>query len=186
MCLVFILSRKGKNHTILACVSATGSSLPPFMIYPRKRICDSIKEGAYPGTSFNCSDSDWVTQELYMEWFKFFLKNIASTRPILLIADRHSSHVCMDVIELARKSDVHLLCLPSHTTHLLLPLDVGVFTPLKSYYNKECKRHLAAHAGQVITTQIIASLVGKAWPLAFTPVNMVGFRKVVPIHSILE
>ena len=27
---------KGRTHTILACVSASGQVVPPFMIYPRK------------------------------------------------------------------------------------------------------------------------------------------------------
>ena len=27
---------KGKNHTTVSCVSASGSSLPTFLIYPRK------------------------------------------------------------------------------------------------------------------------------------------------------
>ena len=177
-------AEKGKNHTILSCVSAAGFSLPPFMIYPRKRISEALKEGAYLGTSFNCSDNGWITQQLYIEWFCFFLKAIPPTRPVLLIEDGHSSHITIEVIELARENEVHLLCLPSHTTHLLQPLDVGIFKPLKSYYNKECKKYLTANPGRVITTDVIASLVGKAWSLAFTPVNiMAGFKKSGATHS---
>ena len=128
-------------------MSAAGFSLPPFMIYPRKRVTEALKVGAYPGTSFKCSDNGWITQELYIEWFNFFLKNIPPTRPLLLIEDGHSSHVSIEVIELARKNDVHLLCLPPHTTHLLQPLDVGIFKSLKSHYNKECKKCMTAHPG---------------------------------------
>ena len=37
---------------------------------------------------------------------------------------------------------------------------------------------MAAHPGQVITMENIAYLVGKAWPLAFTPINIMGgFKK---------
>ena len=92
-----------------------------------------------------------------------------------MIEDGHSSHVFIEVIELACKNDVHLLCLPSHTTHLL---DVGIFKSLKSHYNKECKKYVTAHPGRVITTEVIASLISKAWSLSFTPVNIeAGFRK---------
>lgn len=38
---------KGKRHTIASCVSASGSTLPCFLIYPRKRLTDNLKEGAY-------------------------------------------------------------------------------------------------------------------------------------------
>ena len=43
---------RGKNHTIVSCVSILGVALPPFLIYPRKRITDNLKKGAYRGTSF--------------------------------------------------------------------------------------------------------------------------------------
>ena len=69
-------AEKGKTHTILACASASGLVLPPFMIYPRKRMSETFKEGAVPGTSFHCSGNGWVTQEQYLEWFRFFIANI--------------------------------------------------------------------------------------------------------------
>ena len=94
---------------------------------------------------------------------------------MLLIEDGPASHVTLDVIKLARDNDVHLLCIPAHTTHVLQPLDAGVFKPMKS---KVCKRYLAAHPGQMITTEVLASLLGQAWPESITPVNvMSGFKK---------
>ena len=37
---------KGKTHTVLACVSASGQVLPPFMLYPRKRpVHEKMREG---------------------------------------------------------------------------------------------------------------------------------------------
>ena len=97
-------AKKGKTHTILACASASGLVLPPFMIYPRKRMSETLKEGAVPGTSFHCSGNGWVTQKLYLEWFRFFIANIPHTRPVLLIQDGHDSHTSFEVIELARSS----------------------------------------------------------------------------------
>lgn len=44
-------AERGKTHTILSCVSASGYVLPPMMIYPRKKaVPDKLKEGAVPGT----------------------------------------------------------------------------------------------------------------------------------------
>jgi hypothetical protein len=37
----------------------------------------------------------------------------------------HGSHVSIDVIQLAQDNDIHLLCLPAHTTHTLQPFDVN-------------------------------------------------------------
>ena len=140
-------AEKGKPHTLLCCVSAPGQALPPFMIYPHKRMADKLKEGCVPGTEFACSDNGWVTQELYLQWFKFFVANIPPARPVLLLEDGHTSHISIEAIEHARANDIHLLCLPSHTTHLLQPLDVGVFKSLKANYSKECRKYIAANPG---------------------------------------
>ena len=38
--------------------------------------------------------------------------------------------------------------------------------------------------GHVITTEVLASIIGKAWPLSITPVILSGFRKagVYPLN----
>ena len=90
--------------------------------------------------------------------------------------DGHSSHVSIEVIQLARDNGVHLLCLPSHTTHILQPLDVGVFKLFKSNFSKACTTYIAANPGRVITSDKLAFLVAEAWPHSFTAVNvMSGF-----------
>ena len=63
------LSHRGKTHTILACASAAGYSLPPFMVYPRKTMTTKLQKGSFPGIVFQCSDSGWVTRELFIKWF---------------------------------------------------------------------------------------------------------------------
>ena len=179
-------AEKGKTHTVLSCVSASGYVLPPLIVYPRKKsVPDRLKEGAIPNTFFAHSKSGWINKEIYLEWFKFFLDNIPPTRPILLIQDGHASHISIELIELAREHGVHLLCLPAHTTHILQPLDVGVFKSFKSHFSKACHLYLSKYPGRVITTDVIALLVAEAWPHSFTQVNILsGFRKcgIFPIN----
>ena len=172
-------AERGKTHTILSCVSATGYALPPTMVYPRKRaVPDKLKGDAFPNTLFCNSESGWVNADVFLGWLDFFIDNIPPTRPVLLIQDGHTSHVSIDLIEKARANDIHLLCLPAHTTHILQPLDVGVFKSFKSHFSKACTKFLAQHPGQVITTDILASLVAIAWPQSHTILNiMSGFKK---------
>ena len=57
---VYALSsaEKGKTHTVLICVSASGFFIPPLMIYLRKqRVPDHMKEGALPNSMFEVSES---------------------------------------------------------------------------------------------------------------------------------
>ena len=149
------------------------------MIYPRKTcVPDKLKEGAFPSTLFKTSESGWINSELFVEWFAFFLKSIPPSRPVLLVQDGHSSHVSIELIEMARENNVCLLCLPAHTSHILQPLDVGVFKSFKSSFNKACGNYMKQNPGRVITTDVLASMVGQAYPTAFTPVNIFsGFKK---------
>ena len=170
---------RGKNLTVLACVSASGVSLPPLMVYPRKRsVPDAMRVGALPGTVFMVTDSGWMTKEIFLQWFQHFINWIPPARPVLLIQDGHYSHISIDVIELAKAHSIHLLCLPPHTTHILQPLDVGVFKSFKAAFSNACHKYVMEQPGRVVTADILAALVGQAWPRSFNPLNvMSGFRK---------
>jgi hypothetical protein len=172
-------AEKGRTHTVVTCVSASGNSLPPLMIYPRKRrLPEKARVGAVAGTVFMVSDNGWINREIYLEWFKLFLQSIPSSRPVLLLQDGHYSHISVELIELAKANDIHLMCLPAHTSHILQPLDVGVFKSFKSFFSKSCHEYMMTNPGRVITTDVLASLVGKAWPQSLTPLNILsGFRK---------
>ncbi len=54
----------------------------------------------------------------------------------LLIVDGHASHISIEFIKFTRTYKIICLCLPTHLTHLLPPLDVSVFGPLKQNYKK--------------------------------------------------
>ncbi len=50
----------------------------------------------------------------------------------------HGSHVPNEVIDRARVNNIHLI-----TTHILQPLDVGVFKSFKTIFSKACTGYLA-------------------------------------------
>lgn len=181
-----VSGEKGRTHTILACTSASGYVLPPLMIFPRKRaVPDKFKNGAVPNTLFANSSNGWITSEIYLQWLHFFCENIPPIRPVLLIVDGHSSHLSIEAIEFAKANSIHVLCLPSHTTHILQPLDIGVFKSFKSHFSKACTKYMADHPGRVITPEILPLMIAEAWPHSFTQLNvMSGFRKsgVFPLN----
>ena len=45
-----VADEKGKNHTIIACGSASGYSLPPMIIFPRVHVSEALKTNAPPGS----------------------------------------------------------------------------------------------------------------------------------------
>ena len=125
---------RGCTHTLIIRGSASGYVFPPLMIYPRVRISESLKIGAPPCTMFASSPKGRINKDNFSRWMDFFVENIPSRRPALLIYDGHASYIFMEVIEKAKQNDIHLLCLPSHSSHILQSLDVSVMSSLKSHF----------------------------------------------------
>jgi hypothetical protein len=55
----------------------------------------------------------------------------------LLILDGHSSHATPEFDQFCKDNKIITLCMPPHTSHLLQPLDVGCYSPLKVVYGHE-------------------------------------------------
>lgn len=87
-------AERGTTITVEICVSASGQYMPPMMVFPRKRMDPQLMLNAAPGAWGVCSDSGWMTAELFLERFKKFIEFSGATvqRPVLLLLDGHSTH----------------------------------------------------------------------------------------------
>jgi len=54
----------------------------------------------------------------------------------LLILDGHNSHLTAEFDFFCKQHAIICLCMPPYTSHLLQPLVVGIFGPLKRAYGK--------------------------------------------------
>ena len=164
--------------TILACVSASGYALPPFVVFDRKTLNQELTKGEVPGTVYGLSASGWMDTELFQEWFlQHFLKFAPSMRPLILLMDGHSSHFSLEMIKVAKKEGVILFTLPPNTTHLCQPLDKGPFAPLKLEWRKSVQNFLSANPGRVVSRYDFSQLFHEAWLRAMNARNITaGFR----------
>lgn len=118
----------------------------------------------------------------FKRWFeKMFVpavKHLTATSPVVLIFDGHHSHISIELINTARRSNIHLLCLPPHSTHLLLPLDVGVFGPAKATWKKLLKEHQIETCAGTVTKEDFPSLIKKLWEQSLLSAHLQsGFQK---------
>lgn len=69
----------------------------------------------------------------FLEWFKkVFLVCVSNLEgKKVLFFDGHLSHISVEVVELAIKNEVVLICIPPHSSTFLQPLDVSVFWLVK-------------------------------------------------------
>lgn len=75
-----------------------------------------------------------------MKWFREHFLPKKRPGKAVLILDGHAPHSnAIELLDLADKNDVVPLCLPSHTTQALQPLDRAYFKPLKTHFVQEAK-----------------------------------------------
>ena len=58
-----------KNQmTVIACVSATGHVIPPFVIFDAKGLNYEWTKGKVPETRYGLSSTGWIDTELFEGW----------------------------------------------------------------------------------------------------------------------
>jgi hypothetical protein len=72
-----------------------------------------------------------------MNVFEPLTRERAAGRQRLLVADGHGSHIQGDFIAYCMENKIDLLIIPPHCSHILQPLDVGVFAALKRAHTVE-------------------------------------------------
>jgi hypothetical protein len=173
-----------QNYTVMACVSADGNREPPLFIFQGKHHYSSWRGTSAPeNTTYAISKKGWMTTAIFKEWFAKFLLRVHH-RPLLIIFDGHASHVGLDVISLARDADVSLLRLPAHTSHVLQPLDISCFGPLKTKWNKSLIKEQRQNGHKTLSKSQFVDLVCNVWEQSLTKENVQsGFnsRGIFPV-----
>ncbi|KAF7971789.1 hypothetical protein HWV62_19919 [Athelia sp. TMB] len=167
--------------TVIECVSADGTSIPPSVVYQGARRDLEWGRDNPCGASISHSPKGWTDQELGSAWLEHDFEPATSAKNTsggyrLLILDGHNSHTTYRFCNFAKKHKIIILCLPSHTTHCLQPCDVGVFGPLNSTWKSEVNS--ASSDWTAIRKHNLLSFYSRAREKAFTPGTIKSaFRK---------
>ena len=89
----------------------------------------------------------------------------------------------INISEFCRNNGIILHCFPAHASHLMQPLDVSVYGPLKTYWNEALKNFKNQFPNMAMTKVNFNPVFDIAWKKAKgEPENAVsGFRKSGPI-----
>jgi hypothetical protein len=143
--------------TLLACICADRTKLPPALIYQGDHadlldtwVADFNKgDEAY----FAATSNGWSCNSLRLQWlqkvFHLRTEKKAGNQRRLLIVDGHSSHVNLKFIKWADRHRILLIILPPHSTYRLQPLDVGLFQPLATAYSQQISKLMSESLGLV-------------------------------------
>ncbi|SCU80637.1 LAMI_0B03224g1_1 [Lachancea mirantina] len=143
--------------TVTACVSAAGVVIAPMVTVATSTIKDrlacshfnmrfenlakpKLHQDAHKNVHVVFTKNGYNNSSAFIEYVKWFDQNtqhlVQSSNGLrhqkrVLIIDNHYSHYCKPVLDFVASKNIVLLLLPPNTTHLLQPLDVGVFSVLK-------------------------------------------------------
>ncbi|XP_061186996.1 uncharacterized protein LOC133195149 [Saccostrea echinata] len=174
-----VTSGRGKTITILGGGSASGVSIPPFFVFPGKRMMPELLSGASPGASGTVSETGWSNGLIFRHYLEHhFLKFVPRDEgQILLLLDGHKSHVSVELVEWASQKGIIIFILPAHTSHVLQPMDVACYGPFQNIYNNQCHK-LIRETAATITRYNICEVACKAYTKALSPENIQsGFRR---------
>ncbi|RAL61074.1 hypothetical protein DID88_010415 [Monilinia fructigena] len=153
----------GKQEWITAfeCVNAAGKALSPMVIFKAQNTNSAwIPKDTPQSWQFSTSTNGWASNSHGLEWLKRVFepesKKVSGDRPRLLIMDGHSSHITGSFIAFCIEKDIDLLILPPHCSHLLQPLDIAVYGPMKRYHALEVDRYSRAGVKRIQRAEWLA------------------------------
>ena len=176
--------------TFIAGINAMGWAIAPYLIFKAKNHDASWYPDLKPQWRIGVSDNGWTTNEIGIAWLKHFVEQIKGRRVgsyVLLIIDGHESHKSLAFQDLCEENKIITLCMPPHSSHILQPLDVGCFAPLKRAYSKEIRVLATNHVSHIDKKAFIASFA-KVFEPAFSKANIQSsFRAtgLVPYNPLL-
>ena len=150
------------EHITLCCsIAASGKALRPLFIIKNKHV---TVEDEIVASRFDCGDyglcwspNGWqdsvnllfhkysifiiFMQRTFGQWIRNVLIPYRASlrqeqRRILLLMDGHGTHTHVPNMDLCRDNMIDVCFLPPHTSHILQPLDVGIFNSYKAAYRR--------------------------------------------------
>jgi hypothetical protein len=159
--------------SIIQAIQADGSRLTPVVIFTG----ESLQEQWFPDEIrpwyYCCSTTGWSNSELALEWLD--LVYLPETKPHdpnqwrILLLDGHVTHTSPEFMYKCWQNRVQCVYLPAHTSHKTQPLDVGCFSPIKTYFDEAIRQFPTSKATSPAQKQRFLLAYYEAYTRAFTP-----------------
>lgn len=176
-----IKEKEKENITILGTFTASGTILPPLIIYPYTRIPSEIVRQINEEWCIGKSEKGWMTSKVFYGYIANTLvpklKEKNTKFPVLLLIDGHKSHINKEVSQLCIDNGIILYSLYPNATHIIQPADVSVFRPLKNSWKKIVNDWKLRTGHRCVTKALFASLLEATFWDISKEVICNGFRK---------
>jgi hypothetical protein len=124
--------------SIVEAMSATGQKIRPLTIFKGKNLQTTwYQHDRIPDWIYTSSANGWTSNRIAYEWLRTVFEpetRLKEGETRILLCDGHGSHIDLDFLYECKLKKIHLIFLPPYSSHVLQPLNVGCFSPLKSSY----------------------------------------------------
>ncbi len=129
--------------SLIECISMNERVLKSWIIF-KEKLQQKIWYEVLKEDHIALSENDIINNELSLVWiqkcFDSETKICQKDEYWMLLIDDHASHITTQMIDYCISQKIILLCLSTHTTHLLQSLNVEVFALLITAYKTHVQR----------------------------------------------
>jgi hypothetical protein len=122
------------------------------------------------------TQNGWIDNKIGLEWLKHFdrcITNRSTGLYRLLILNGHESHHLADFQIYCEENNIITLYIPPHSSHLLQPLDIGCFGPLKKACGREIEQLIRRSITHISKIEFFPAFYA-AFQLIMTEANIKG------------
>jgi len=124
-------------------ISAAGNYIRPLVMFKGKQVQTSwFTAEDIPNWLIRTTLKGWTFNDIGLRWLKeVFLPETACTfsngrtAHLILLLDGHRSHAMIEFVWISKQNHLDILYPPAHSSHVLQPLDLATFSPLKSRHH---------------------------------------------------
>ncbi|CAH2090771.1 unnamed protein product [Euphydryas editha] len=153
----FVNQEHGENVTVAMCVSATGNTVLPMILFKGKRLKPEFCDNLPPGSVAEMAPKASMTTKLFVE----FIHNLGQNKPpgkCLLIFDGASSHLDARIVDAADAHDI-------------------VNKSFEHFWDEEVLLYAYQHPERKLTKARFTKIFTKVWSKCMTKDNIIsGFR----------
>lgn len=161
-------------------ISAAGTSLPPFFIFPKKNHTENKifqEDPEHSEAQSQCNE--WINNDYFIDYLQHFVANTGCSikKPHLLILVQPVNFKLSKVKKYTDDWGIILLTIPSKHSHILQPFDVYLSTAFKNMINKSARVWVDSNPHRSMEVYDIPDLVSAINSTVFTKKGIqVGFQ----------
>lgn len=162
-------------------INAQGWRILPFIVVKAAYYLASwyLECNPPPDWIIKPTENGWISNEIGLEWIQHFDKYTAYRKNSIyrmLVIDGHSIYLSADFNRFCKEKKIIAISMPSHSSHILQPLDIGCFGPLKRAYSQQIEQLVKSHINHLTVVDFLIAFKAAFFAIMREANIKAGFR----------